>query len=136
MVYKTETGQYAVEVLLDGDTVWLTQKQMARLFDIESHTITHHLKNIFKNKELKGNSITRNFRVTAEDGKAYKTNFYSLDAIISVGYRVNSTRATQFRIWATRTLKDHLLKGYTINQKRIAKTSVKELENALVVNWT
>lgn len=98
LIYKTEAGQYAVEVLLGGDTVWLTQKQMAGLFDIESHTITYHLKNIFKNKELKENAVTRNFRVTAEDGKAYKTNFYNLDAIISVGYRVNSTRATQFRI--------------------------------------
>lgn len=131
LIYKTETGQYSVEVLLDGDTVWLTQKQMGELFGIESHTITYHLKNIFKNKELKEDSVARNFRVTAEDGKTYKTNFYNLDAIISVGYRVNSNRATQFRIWATRTLKDHLLKGYTINQKRLAETGVKELENAL-----
>ena len=131
LIYKTETGQYSVEVLLDGDTVWLTQKQMAELFGIESHTITYHLKNVFKNEELKENSVTRNFRATAEDGKTYKTNFYNLDAIISVGYRVNSNRATQFRIWATRTLKDHLLNGYTINQKRLAETGVKELENAL-----
>jgi prophage maintenance system killer protein/prophage antirepressor-like protein len=131
LIYKTKNGQYTVEVLLDDDTVWLTQKQMAELFDIESHTITYHLKNIFNNKELRESSVARNFRVTADDGKAYKTNFYSLDAIISVGYRVNSNRATQFRIWATRTLKDHLLKGYTINQKRLAETGVRELENAL-----
>lgn len=131
LIYKTNTGQYAVEVLLDDDTVWLTQKQMAELFGVEPHTITYHLKNVFKNKELKETSVTRKLRVTAYDGKAYKTNFYSLDAIISVGYRVNSNHATQFRIWATRTLKDHLLKGYTVNQKRLAETGVKELENAL-----
>jgi prophage maintenance system killer protein len=131
LIYKNESGQYAVEVLFEDDTVWLTQKQMAELFGVEVHTINYHLKKIFKSKELDDNSVIRKIRITASDGKEYETNFYRLDAIISVGYRVNSTRATQFRIWATRTLKEHLLKGYTINQKRLAETGVKELENAL-----
>ena len=136
LIYKTETGQYAVEVLLDGDTVWLTQKQIAELFDKGRTTITEHIQNIFKEGELDEKSVCRDFRHTGTDGKEYQVKYYNLDVIISIGYRVKSLRGTQFRIWATRTLKDHLLKGYTINQKRIAKTSVKELENALVVNWT
>ena len=131
LIYKTETGQYSVEVLLDGDTVWLTQKQMAELFGKGRTTITEHIQNIFKEEELEEKSACRNFRHAGADGKEYKTKYYNLDVIISVGYRVKSLRGTQFRIWATRTLKDHLLKGYTTNQKRLAETGVKELENAL-----
>jgi prophage maintenance system killer protein/phage regulator Rha-like protein len=131
LIYKTGTGQYVVEVLLDSDTVWLTQKQMAELFDIERSVITKHISNVFKQGELKKVSVCANFAHTAEDGKNYQTVFYNLDMIIAVGYRVNAKRGTQFRIWATRTLKDHLLKGYTINQKRLAETGIKELENAL-----
>jgi len=131
LIYKTKNGQYAVEVLFEGDTAWMTQKQMSELFDVEVHTVNYHLKNVFKSKELDSDSVIRKFRITASDGKEYDTNFYNLDAIISVGYRINSSRATQFRIWATRTLKEHLLKGYTINQKRLAETGIKELENAL-----
>lgn len=131
LIYKTETGQYSVEVLLDGDTVWLTQKQMAELFDIERSVITKHINNIFRQRELEKVSVCADFAHTAEDGKVYQTVFYNLDMIIAVGYRVNAKRGTQFRIWATRTLKDYLLKGYAINQKRIAETGIKELENAL-----
>lgn len=131
LIYKTEAGQYSVEVLLDGDTVWLTQKHMAELFDIERSVITKHVNNVLKQGELEKISVCANFAHTAEDGKTYQTIFYNLDMIIAVGYRVNAKRGTQFRIWATRTLKDHLLKGYTINQKRLAETGVKELENAL-----
>jgi len=131
LIYKTETGQYSVEVLLDGDTVWLTQKQMAELFDKGRTTITEHIQNIFKEGELQEKSVCRDFRHTAADGKEYEVKYYNLDVIISVGYRVKSLRGAQFRIWATRTLKDHLLKGYTINQKRTVETGVKELENAL-----
>ena len=131
LIYKTETGQYAVEVLLDGDTVWLTQKQMAELFDKGRTTITEHIQNIFKEGELDEKAVCRDFRHTASDGKEYEVKYYNLDVIISIGYRVKSLNGTQFRIWATRTLKDHLLKGYTINQKRLAETGVKELENAL-----
>ena len=131
LIYKTETGQYAVEVLLDGDTVWLTQKQIAELFDKGRTTITEHIQNIFKEGELDEKSVCRDFRHTGTDGKEYQVKYYNLDVIISIGYRVKSLRGTQFRIWATRTLKDHLLKGYTINQKRLAETGVKELESAL-----
>lgn len=131
LIYKTETGQYSVEVLLEGDTIWLTQKQMAELFDKGRTTVTEHIQNIFKEGELDEKSVCRDFRHTAADGKEYEVQYYNLDVIISVGYRVKSLHGTQFRIWATRTLKDHLLEGYTINQKRLAETGVKELENAL-----
>ncbi len=131
LIYKAETGQYSVEVLLEGETVWLTQKQMAELFDKGRTTITEHIQNIFKEGELDEKAVCRDFRHTAADGKGYAVKYYNLDVIISVGYRVKSLRGTQFRIWATHTLKDHLLKGYTINQKRLAETGVKELENAL-----
>lgn len=131
LIYKTEAGQYSVEVLLDGDTIWLTQKQMAELFDKGRTTITEHIQNIFKEGELDEKVVCRDFRHTAADGKEYEVKYYNLDVIISVGYRVKSLHGTQFRIWATRTLKDHLIKGYTLNQKRLAETGVKELENAL-----
>jgi len=131
LIYKTEAGQYAVEVLLEGDTVWLTQKQMAELFDKGRTTITEHLQNIFKEGELDEKSVCREFRQTGADGKDYLVKYYNLDVIISVGYRVKSLRGTQFRIWATHTLKEHLLKGYSINQKRLTETGVRELENAL-----
>jgi len=131
IIYQTEDGQFEVNVTLTDDTVWLSQKQMAQLFDVEVHTINYHIKEIFKSSELEENSVIRKIRITAADGKKYDTNFYNLDAIISVGYRVNSAKATKFRIWATRTLKEYLLKGYAMNQKRLTETGVKELESAL-----
>jgi len=130
LIYKTEKGQYAVEVLLDGDTVWLMQKQLGELFGVERSVVTKHIRNIFKQGELEETAVCANFAHTAEDGKTYQTTFYNLDVIIALGYRVNAKRGTQFRIWATRTLKEHLIKGYTVNQKRLAETGVKELENA------
>jgi prophage maintenance system killer protein len=129
LIYKTETGQYNVEVLLDGDTVWLTQQQMAELFDKSKSTINEHIQNIYDSNELILNETMRKFGNSEFSTKP--TNYYNLDVIIAVGYRVNSIRGTQFRIWATRTIKEHLLKGYTINQKRITETGIKELENAL-----
>jgi hypothetical protein len=134
LIYKTETGQYAVEVLLEEDTVWLTQKQMAELFKATKQNISLHINNIFAEGELLPNSTVKEFLTVQNEGKREvqrKVSYYSLDVIIAVGYRVNAKRGTQFRIWATRTLKEHLLKGYTINQKRLAETGVKELENAL-----
>ncbi|MEI8054494.1 MAG: virulence protein RhuM/Fic/DOC family protein [bacterium] len=129
LIYKTESGQYTVDVLLDGDTVWLTQNQMAELFDKSKSTINEHIQNIYDEKELVLYETMRKFGISEFSTKP--TNYYNLDIIISVGYRVKSLRGTQFRIWATRTLKEHLLKGYTLNQKRLAKTGVKELESAL-----
>jgi prophage maintenance system killer protein len=131
VIYKAKDGRFTVDVMLTEDTVWLTQKQVALLFGTQRPAITKHLKNIFKSKELNEKTVSSILEHTAKDGKIYKTQFYNLDTIISVGYRVNSTRATQFRIWATRVLKEHLLKGYSLNQKRLAETGAKELENAL-----
>lgn len=118
VIYKTNSGP-KIDVHLNKDTVWLSQNQMAVLFDKNIRTINEHIVNIFKDGELKQKSVIRKFRITANDGKKYYTNFYNLDVIISVGYRVKSLRGTQFRTWATKTLKQHLIQGYTINQKRL-----------------
>ncbi|MEW6605896.1 MAG: RhuM family protein [bacterium] len=122
-----------LEVRLEQDTVWLRQEQIAELFGTQRPAVTKHLSNIFKSKELQEKSVCSILEHTASDGKVYKTKFYNLDAIISVGYRVNSTRATQFRIWATNVLKRHLVDGYTINEKRlkVAEHKYNELQNSL-----
>jgi len=108
-----------LEVNLKDETVWLTQKQMAELFDKDRRTITRHIQNIYKDNELEENSVCSFFEHTAEDGKKYNVQYYNLDMIISVGYRVNSKRGVMFRKWATSILKDYMLKGYAINQKRL-----------------
>jgi len=124
LMYATPNGEVRIEVYLADETIWLSQKKMAELFDVETHTINYHLKEIFKSDELSENAVIRKIRITAEDGKKYLTNFYSLDAIIAVGYRVNSRRATQFRIWATKILKEYLIKGFALDDERLkqAKT--------------
>ena len=106
-----------LEVRLENETVWLTQQQISDLFGTKRPAITKHLSNIFKSGELEENSVRSILEHTAADGKIYKTQFYNLDAILSVGYRVNSRNATLFRIWVTQVLKDHLLRGYSINQR-------------------
>ena len=106
-----------LEVRMEGDTVWLTQQQMAELFGTTRNNITLHIANIFKEGELARNSVCKDFLHTASDGKCYKTKIYNLDVIISVGYRVKSVRGTQFRIWANKVLKEYLLRGYSINQR-------------------
>ncbi|MGI6785013.1 MAG: virulence RhuM family protein [Gleimia sp.] len=108
-----------IEVRYDEGTIWLTQKLMAQLFDVDVRTISEHLGNIFRSGELEQNSVIRKFRITASDAKAYITNHYNLDAIISVGYRVNSIRATQFRQWATNILRDFTLRGYVLDRRRM-----------------
>lgn len=118
-IYQTKDNQTEIQVRLENETVWLSQKQMALLFDCSTDNISLHLKNIFKTKELNPDSVTEEFSVTATDGKKYKTKHYDLDTIISLGYRINSQRATQFRQWATQRLKDYLVKGYAINQNRL-----------------
>jgi len=132
-VYQSKGGKARLDVKLEKETVWLAQKQIAELFDSERSVITKHLKNIFETKELKENSVCAIFAHTAEDGKTYKTKFYNLAVIISVGYRVNSARATQFRIWATGVLKEHLVAGYTINQKRLLEQKDKLAELQKVI---
>ena len=124
-IYQDTDGKTALEVKLDQETVWLTQKQMAMLFGKTVPTINEHIKNAFKEGELEENSVIRNFRITAADGKQYDTAHYNLDVIISVGYRVKSQQGTRFRVWATHTLKDHLVKGYTVNQQRLQEQTEK-----------
>ncbi len=132
-IYKAAKGP-ELKVRLEEETVWLMQKQIAVLFGTKRPAITKHLNNIFMSGELNKNSVSSILEHTAADGKIYKTQFYNLDAIISVGYRVNSKRATQFRIWATKTLKNYLVKGYAINEKRLLETKEKfnELQTAIV----
>lgn len=117
-----------IEVRMENDTVWLTQAQIAELFGVKQPAISKHLKNIFTSGELMMNSVHSILEYTASDGKIYQTSFYNLDAILSVGYRVNSKNATQFRIWANKVLKDYLLKGYAINQ-RIENIEAKLVEH-------
>ncbi len=114
IIYKTPESNVSVEVSYGNDTFWLTQKAIAHLFGVEVPAISKHLKNIFNSSELIENSVVSKMEITANDGKKYLTSFYNLDAIIAVGYRVNSYNATQFRIWATNVLKDYLLRGYAI----------------------
>jgi len=119
LLYKTEDGQTKIEVRLLDETVWLSQKGMARLFQKSVSTINEHIKNIFEEGELEEVSVIRKFRITAADNKRYLTNFYNLDVIISVGYRVKSHRGTQFRIWATKKLREYIIKGFVINDERL-----------------
>lgn len=132
-IYKTKDNQTIVEVQFENDTVWLSQIQIAKIFEVQRPAITKHLANVFKSGELIENSVSSILEHTAKDNKKYKTKFYNLDAIISVGYRINSKRATQFRQWATQRLKDHLLKGYTLNEKRLQELSqnLHQLEQAV-----
>lgn len=101
LIYQTDDGRTRIDARFEGETVWLTQKMMSELFEVTVPTINEHLKSIYETEELQEDSTIRNFRITAADGKAYNTKHYNLDVIISLGYRVNSIRATQFRIWAT-----------------------------------
>ncbi|MCW5588941.1 MAG: virulence RhuM family protein [Legionellales bacterium] len=119
LIFTAQSGENGIEVRYEDETIWLTQKLMAELFDVSIPTINEHLKNIFNNKELDQNSVIRKFLITAADGKNYNTKFYNLDAIISVGYRVNSVRATQFRQWATQVLREFAIKGYVLDRKRL-----------------
>lgn len=119
LLYTAPNGEIRVEVLVQDESVWLTQKAIAELFGVQRPAITKHLLNIFESGELQENSVSSILEHTAEDGKNYDTKFYNLDAIISVGYRVNSTKATQFRIWATQTLKEYIIKGFALDDERL-----------------
>ena len=126
-------GKVELKTTLKNESIWLSQKQISDLFDVERPAITKHLKNIFESGELKENSVSSILEHTANDGKKYKTKFYNLDVILSVGYRVNSKQATQFRIWANKILKDYLIKGYAVNQKRLKEQAkyFQELQYAI-----
>ena len=142
-IYQPKQGQPYVEVKITENTVWLNRHQLSYLFLKDIKTIGRHINNVINEGELNKNSVVAKFATTASDGKVYQMEHYNLDMIISVGYRVKSNTATQFRIWATNTLRDHLVKGYTINEKRLQaqahkyqelKNSVKLLENVLALD--
>jgi len=119
--YKKDNGETNIELLINGETLWVSQKTMAEIFDIDRTVITKHLKNIFNDGELDKNQVCAKFAHTANDGKTYNTEFYNLDAIISVGYRVNSKKATEFRIWATKILNSYMTKGFALDDARFLK---------------
>ena len=117
--YNSPQGNVQIEVVYNAETFWLTQKRMAELFGVAVPAISKHLKNIFDSGELQESSVVSKMEITAADGKKYQTTFYNLDAAIAVGYRVNSVRATQFRIWATKTLKEFIIKGFVLDDQRL-----------------
>ena len=119
ILYSSPEGTIRVEVLYAGETFWLSQKRMAELFGVEVPAVSKHLKNIFETAELQEDSVVSKMETTAADGKNYTTAFYNLDAIIAVGYRVNSRQATQFRIWATKTLREFIVKGFVLDDERL-----------------
>ncbi len=121
IMYTTEDGLTKIEVTFDEDTVWLSLDQMAELFQRDKSTISRHIKNIFSENELDKNSVVANFATTATDGKTYQVDYYNLDVIISVGYRVKSLRGTQFRIWASSILKEYMKKGFALDDDRLKR---------------
>jgi len=131
ILYQSEDGHTSMDVYLKDETVWLTLNQMAELLDRDKSVISRHLGNIFQTGELAKEAVVAKNATTASDGKTYQVDYYNLDAIISVGYSVNSKRGTQFRIWATTILKDHLVHGYSLNQRRLAEKGVEEVRQVL-----
>ena len=123
LIYQSQDGQIKVDVRFDNETVWLSTDQMATLFGRDKSTISRHIKNIFEEGELQATSVVAKFATTASDGKVYQVDYYNLDVIISVGYRVKSQQGTQFRIWATQRLKEYLVKGFILNEERLKSGS-------------
>ena len=121
IIYKNKEGEVIVDAIYKDETLWLSQKGMAKVFDVQVPAISKHLKNIFEEEELVRNSVISKMEITASDGKKYNTEMYSLDAIIAVGYRVNSRKATEFRIWATKILKEYMLKGFALNDEKFIR---------------
>jgi prophage maintenance system killer protein len=130
LIYQAKDGSAMTEVRLGGETVWLRQEQLSQLFGRERSVITKHLRNVFAEEELDAEAVCAKFAHTAADGKTYQVDHYNLDVIISVGYRVKSVEGTRFRQWATRTLREHLTQGYTLNRQRL-EANARELEAAL-----
>ena len=119
LTFVTATGESNIQSLYADENVWLSQKMMGLLYDVEIPTINYHLKKIFEDNELDGNSVIRNFLITADDGKTYNTKHYNLSAIIAVGYKVNSERAVQFRKWATQIIQEFTIKGFAMDDERL-----------------
>jgi prophage maintenance system killer protein len=132
-IYQLEDGKTEINVKLDNETVWLNLSQMVDLFERDKSVISRHINNVFKEKELNRNSVVAKNATTATDDKIYQVDYYNLDVIISVGYRIKSRRATQFRIWANKILKDYLIKGYSLNEKRLEQKTeqLKELKDSV-----
>jgi hypothetical protein len=119
LIFTSQAGEDGIEVRVQDENIWLTQKLIAKLFEVEVNTVNYHLKEIFKTEELEENSVIRKFGITASDGKIYQTNHYNLEAIIAVGFRVNSVKATNFRRWSNRVVKDFTIKGYVLDNERL-----------------
>ncbi len=131
LLYETPDGQVRLDVRLERESVWLSLTQIAELFGRDKSVISRHLRNVFDSRELERAAVVAKNATTAADGKIYQVDYFNLDAILSVGYRVNSKRGTQFRIWATRTLREHLLRGYTLNERRLRERGLNELQQAV-----
>jgi prophage maintenance system killer protein len=131
VVYEAPGGEVRVDVRLERETVWLSLTQMVELFGRDKSVVSRHLRKVFQSGELEREAVVAKNATTAADGKTYQVEFFNLDAILSVGYRVNSKRGTQFRIWATRTLREHLLRGYTLHERRLAERGLGEIEQAV-----
>lgn len=129
-IYQTKNGAIQLKQDTHADTVWASQAQIAEVFEVQRPIITKHIRNILNDKELDADSVCSKMEHTAEDGKTYQVQFYNLDVILAIGYRVNSKKAIAFRQWATKTLKEHIIKGYTINHQRI-KTNYDEFLKAV-----
>ena len=119
VIFKTDDGKISVDARFDSDTVWLSLDQMAALFERDKSTVSRHIKNVFEEGELKPDPVVAKFATTASDGKVYQVEYYNLDVIISVGYRIKSQRGTQFRIWATKRLNEYIRKGFTLDDERL-----------------
>jgi hypothetical protein len=136
ILYQTQEGTVRIEVLYESETFWLNQKKIAELFGVDVRTISEHLRNIFVSGELEEQAVLRKIRTTAADGKKYLVNFYNLDAVISVGYRVNSTQATRFRIWATQTLREFVIKGFVLDDERLKLNKPRNWNGSSPCIWT
>lgn len=133
VIYASKDGHIELDVNFAEETVWLSLNQMSQLFGRDKSVISRHLNNILKNNELDKISVVANFATTAADGKLYQVDHYNLDMILSVGYRVNSKEGAQFRKWATQVLKDHLVRGYTIHNRRLSERGVQELQQTVAL---
>jgi len=136
-IFKTENGNTVINVILENETVWLNLNQISILFDRDKFLNTRHIGNVFKEQELERNSVVAIFATTADDGKIYQVEFVNLEIIISVGSRVNSNRCTQFRIWANRVLKEYLVKGFALNERKLQQQNeqLKELNSKLFLKY-
>ena len=131
LIYKNEEGNIIVDAIFKDETLWLTQKEMSKVFDVQVPAISKQLKNIFDDEELVKDSVVSKMEITADDRKRYNTEVYNLDAIIAVGYRINSKKATQFRIWTTKILKEYMIKGFALSEEELKKLN--DLTNFFIV---